>query len=165
MNKQANVHETHEVVTAEGSAAASDAPEKNGKPVKVQMDVHSYVYDFFGRGMIDQAETLFRFLCIYDFHNPDYLMGLAAVFQLKKQYVKAHEIYMIAFSLDESDFRPLFHAGHCYLALQEISLAHQCFERVRENSPDSALRALASATLQSMPLKPLSPPCAQVDAD
>ncbi len=30
-----------------------------------------------------KLETFFRFLCIYDFYNPDYTMGLAAVCQLK----------------------------------------------------------------------------------
>lgn len=48
---------------------------------------------FITRGRLDEAETFFRFLCIYDFYNPDYTMGLAAVCQLKNNFRK-HVTFM-----------------------------------------------------------------------
>lgn len=47
-------------------------------------DVYKLAYDFYHHGKLNDAESLFRFLCIYDFYNPEYAMGLAAVYQLKK---------------------------------------------------------------------------------
>lgn len=116
----------------------------------IRADIHSYVYDLFRRGRIDQAENLFRYLCIYDFYNMEYLMGLAAVFQLKAQYAQACELYAIAATLSDTDYRPVFHAGHCHLAMHESARARQCFIRVLENSRDESLCALSRASLEAM---------------
>lgn len=123
----------------------------SNEPKRIPADIHTYVYDFHRRGELEQAERLFRFLCIYDFYNPDYLMGMAAVFQLKAQYAQASEIYAIAHTLAKDDYRALFHAGHCHLALRETVKARQCFEKVLACSQDDSLCALARATLDSMP--------------
>lgn len=53
-------------------------------PNDTMQDVYKLAYDFYYHGKLDDAESLFRFLCIYDFYNPEYAMGLAAVYQLKK---------------------------------------------------------------------------------
>ncbi|CAK8743609.1 hypothetical protein SODG_006745 [Sodalis praecaptivus] len=62
---------------------------------------------------LENAAVFFRFLCIYDCHNPDYYIGLGAVYQLQKQYQKAVDIYAVAFSMAKQDYRPVFYSGQC----------------------------------------------------
>ncbi len=56
----------------------------HGVSSDTMQDVYKLAYDFYHQGKLNDAESLFRFLCIYDFYNPEYAMGLAAVYQLKK---------------------------------------------------------------------------------
>ena len=56
-------------------------------PNDLMEGVYAYAYDFYNKGRLDEAEKFFKFLCVYDFYNADYIMGLAAVNQLKKQYL------------------------------------------------------------------------------
>lgn len=108
-------------------------------PNGTMQDVYKLAYDFYRHGKLDDAESLFRFLCIYDFYNPEYAMGLAAVNQLKKNYSKAIEFYALAYSLSNDDFRPMFYAGQCNLMLRQGSLARKCFDIVISRCNDTLL--------------------------
>ena len=119
-------------------------------PNDTMQDLYKLAYDFYHHGKLDDAESLFRFLCIYDFYNPDYYMGLAAVYQLQKQYQKAANIYAVAFSLAEHDYRPAFFTGQCQLLMQKANKAKQCFELVLEHSADEALKIRARAYLDTL---------------
>ena len=112
--------------------------------------IYSYAYEFYQQGKLTEAETFFRFLSIYDFYNTDYVMGLAAVYQLTKRYEKASELYALAFVLAKDDYRPLFHAGQCNLMLRKSSAALHCFESVCNSSTDSELKAKSQAYLNAL---------------
>lgn len=113
-----------------------------------QMDgLYSLAYDFYQQGRLDEAEKFFRFLCIYDFYCVDFLMGLAAVYQLKELHQKAADIYAVAFAQGDADYRPMLYAGQCQLAMGKSGKARQCFKAVLEQSGDASLRASAQAYL------------------
>lgn len=114
-----------------------------------QMDgLYSVAYDFYNQGRLDEAEKLFRFLCIYDFYCVDFLMGLAAVYQLKRMFQKAADIYAVAFAQSDFDCRPMFYAGQCQLAMGKAGKAGQCFQVVVEHAEDGSLKVAASAYLK-----------------
>jgi type III secretion system low calcium response chaperone LcrH/SycD len=116
-----------------------------------QMDgLYSLAYDFYNQGRLDEAEKLFRFLCIYDFYCVDFLMGLAAVYQLKKMYQKAADLYAVAFSQSDSDYRPMLYSGQCQLALGKSGKAGQCFRVVVQCAKDEVLQATAQAYLVAL---------------
>ncbi|MGN7915555.1 type III secretion system translocator chaperone SicA [Enterobacter sp. 22466] len=119
-------------------------------PESVMQDVYLYAYDFYQQGRLKDAESLFRFLCVYDFYNPEYMLGLAAVHQLKKSYEKAIEFYALAYSLSDNDYRPMFYAGECNLMLRRGVLARRCFEIVCEKANDTQLAEKAEAYLLAM---------------
>ncbi|KFF67194.1 chaperone protein SicA [Pectobacterium brasiliense] len=102
-------------------------------------DIYKLAYDFYLQGKLNDAESLFRFLCIYDFYNPEYAMGLAAVYQLKKNYPKAIDFYALSYSLSENDYRPMFYAGQCNLMLRHVVQAKKCFEIVIDRCSDPML--------------------------
>jgi len=119
-------------------------------PPDLMEGVYAHAYNFYNKGQLDEAATFFRFLCIYDFYNPDYYLGLGAVYQLKKEYQKAADIYAVAFSLAKNDYRPIFFNGQCQLLLKKINKARQCFELVVEQSGDENLNSRAEAYLATL---------------
>lgn len=125
----------------------------HGIPDEMMASLYAYAYDFYDKGQLEQAETFFRFLCLYDFYNTDYIMGLAAVYQLKKRYDKAIGLYAVAFGLDGKDYRPMFYTGQCHLFERKAAKARQCFEIVAKDSKDAALIAKSQAYLQALAKK------------
>lgn len=62
----------------------------------------------------------FKFLCIYDFQNYNYLKGYAAVCQLKKDYQKAFDMYHICLMLSpDNDFSLVYYMGQCQMGLKK----------------------------------------------
>ena len=112
--------------------------------------VYAYAHRFYVNGQLDEAETFFRFLCLYDFYNGEYALGLAAVHQLKGQYEKAIDLYAIAFTLLDADYRPMLHVGQCQLALGKPQVAQECFRIVVDSARDPALVTRAKAYLQAI---------------
>ncbi|WP_425594624.1 type III secretion system translocator chaperone SicA [Providencia rettgeri] len=122
----------------------------HGIPQSTMDGIYSYAYEFYQQGKLKEAETFFRFLSIYDFYNTDYVMGLAAVYQLTKRYEKATELYALAFVLAKNDYRPLFHAGQCNLMMKKMSAAIHCFESVVKSSVDIDLQNKSQAYLKTL---------------
>ncbi|TKI05076.1 type III secretion system translocator chaperone SicA [Martelella alba] len=119
-------------------------------PDEMMEGIYAHAYDFYHKGQLDEAATFFRFLCIYDFYNPDYYLGLGAVYQLKKQFQKAADIYAVAFSLAKEDYRPVFFSGQCQLLMQKANKAKQCFEQVVAHCQEESLRVKAKAYLDTL---------------
>jgi type III secretion system low calcium response chaperone LcrH/SycD len=109
--------------------------------------LYAFAYEFYEQGRLDDAEKFFHFLCIYDFSNAQYWMGLAAVQQLKQNYQKAVDLYAVAFAQGRNDCRPMLYAGQCQLALGKAGKAKLCFEYVLEHVQELAMREQAQAYL------------------
>lgn len=134
----------------EAVSAGATLKDIHGIPQDMMEGLYAHAYDFYHKGRLDEAEAFFRFLSIYDFYNPDYIMGLAAVCQLKKQFQKAIDLYAVSFALSKSDYRPVFFTGQCQLLMRKAGKARQCFELVCENSSDESLLAKSQAYLDSL---------------
>lgn len=113
-------------------------------------DLYAFAYEFYEQGRLNDAEKFFHFLCIYDFHNAQYWMGLAAVHQLKQNYQKAVDLYAVAFAQGKNDYRPMLYAGQCQLALGKAGKAKLCFEYVIERVEDRGMREQAQAYLDAL---------------
>jgi type III secretion system low calcium response chaperone LcrH/SycD len=124
--------------------------EVHGIPSEMMDGLYAYAYAFYQKGQLEEAEKFFRFLCIYDFYNADYIMGLAAVCQLKKQFQKAADLYAVAFAQSKNDYRPVFFSGQCQLFMRKAAQARQCFELVCQQSDDEALQAKAQIYLETL---------------
>lgn len=119
-------------------------------PDRVMNGIHAIAYDFYQQGRLDEAEAFFRFLCLYDFYNPDYAIGLAAVFQLQGRHRQAIDLYGVAMRLGFDDPAPVFHAGQCLLKLGEVEDARERFAHVKNVSSDDSIRGRAAAYLESI---------------
>ncbi|MFY3138380.1 SycD/LcrH family type III secretion system chaperone [Achromobacter xylosoxidans] len=112
--------------------------------------IYAQAYDFYQQGRLDEAEALFRLLCIYDFYNVDYAIGFGAVFQLKKQYDKALDVYAMAYTISGGDQRAMLYAGECNLLLRRMGKARRCFQLVVDEATDERIKGKASMYLQAM---------------
>jgi type III secretion system low calcium response chaperone LcrH/SycD len=121
-----------------------------GVPQDLMDDIYAFAYRFYQQGRLDHAEVFFRFLCIYDFYNAEYVMGLAAVRQLRKDYAKAIDLYALAYALSKDDCRPMFHTGQCHLMMGKAALARRSFGVVAERSTDDHLRRRALSYLHGL---------------
>jgi type III secretion system low calcium response chaperone LcrH/SycD len=115
--------------------------------------VYAYAYKFYQEGKLDEAETFFRFLCLYDFYNAEYALGLGAVLQLRKRYQQAIDAYALSYALSRFDLRPLLQAGQCHLKLGTLDTARSCFQRVVDQSTDDLLIAKAQIYLEAIPVE------------
>ncbi|HDL6964069.1 TPA: tetratricopeptide repeat protein [Yersinia enterocolitica] len=142
-----NTNELTEQIQSALSAGASMA-EIQGISKYTLEGVYAYAYDFYEKGRLDDAELFFKFLCIYDFQNADYLKGYAAVCHLKKQYQRAYDLYGLSFTVNHKfDYSPIYLMGQCQLCLKNIEMAKSCFESVVLYSKDDDLISKASTYL------------------
>lgn len=79
-------------------------------------------------GRLDEVELLFRSLCVYDFKNIDFVLGLAAAYQVAGKYNKALDMCAMGYMLNGSDYRVLLYAGQCNLLLRRLTKAKRCFD-------------------------------------
>lgn len=140
------------VSIAQNGASLKD---ENAIPEGFMEGIYSFAYDFYQKGKLDEAEAIFKFLCLYDFYNVDYIMGLAAVKQLKKQYQAAIDLYALAYLNAKNDYRPVFYAGQCNLSLGEKEKAKYCFDQVSKNISDLSIKERADVYLGSLKDVPL----------
>ncbi|WP_260863166.1 SycD/LcrH family type III secretion system chaperone [Citrobacter sp. Marseille-Q6884] len=119
-------------------------------PENLMEGFYTCAYDYYTQGKLDLAEQFFKFLFMYDLYNADYAFGLASVYQLKKQYQRALDIYSVAFALSKDDYRAMFEAGQCNMQLRYIGRAKKCFELVIEHEQDTQLIEKAKLYLESI---------------
>jgi len=110
--------------------------------------VYAIAHRYYENGQLDEAEAFFRFLCLYDFYNADYALGMGAVLHLKREYDKAIGMYAVAQTLDLTDDRPMFHVGQCHLALGRLRNARECFEAVAARAAGHDLGKRSEAYLK-----------------
>ena len=133
-----------------GIQAGATIKELRGVTDEVLEGVYAYAHRFYVNGQLDEAETFFRFLYLYDVYNGEYALGLGAVHHMKREYQKAIDMYALAFALTSNDFRPMFHVGQCQLALQKLNIARTCFETVAAKATDEKLVARAGVYLEAI---------------
>ena len=95
-------------------------------------------YGCYNQGKIDDATGYFRLLTQADTRTKKHWMGLAACFQLKKEYKQAIEAYEIAVALEPTDPYVHFHAANCYYSLGNIEdalFALECAKRAIKSQP------------------------------
>lgn len=157
MNSKINASQQNTVDSI--SSSMPEAPVTNHEiPADLMEGLYAHAYDFYNKGKLDEAEKFFRFLSVYNFTNPDYIIGLAAVYQLKKEYQKACDLYAIAFALEKSDHRPVFFSGQCELSLGHMEKAKECFELVKEQSNNANLQIKAQIYLDILSKSAVKPP-------
>ncbi|QGY32188.1 tetratricopeptide repeat protein [Pantoea cypripedii] len=112
--------------------------------------LYTCAWNLYQQSKLDESLSLFNYLCMLRPLNKDYLIGVAAIYQLKKKYRRAIEFYMAASVLVENDSRPILQAGYCYLMIKKKSRARECFDIVCNAHGDPQLKLIAQGYLNAM---------------
>lgn len=85
--------------------------------------VYSVGYTYYRTGRFEDAEKLFRFVCLFDHVTSKYWLALGAVLQAQRKFRDAIKPYGCAMLFDIKDPRPYFHLAECQLALGDFGEA------------------------------------------
>jgi len=90
---------------------------------------YALAYNHYKAGNYQDAETVFRGLCLYDGNDARFWMGLAACLQARGDYTHAIDTYGMAGAMSGlQDPDPLFYGGVCYLKLGDTENALVSFQ-------------------------------------
>lgn len=93
--------------------------------------VYALAHDYYQTGRYEDAETLFRFLTMFDHLNEKFWMAYAAVEQVLKNYDKAIAAYAyVCVTLDVHNVKAAYYAAECYLAKGDRENAQSSIEFV-----------------------------------
>ena len=100
-------------------------------------------------GEFKDAETTFKSLCLYDYRDPRFWMGLGATLQAQERFAMAAEVYGLAgLASNLGDPSPFYYAALCHLKLGDLEAAEEILGSVQamgKGAPkDEALMAKAA---------------------
>ena len=134
----------------EGATLAS----LRGIPDKNLEALYALAYNDYNAGQYQQAEKLFRFLCLYNHMEKRYWKGLAATLQNQEKYAQAVAVYAHQAILDIDDPEPPFQASFCYLAEKNYIEAKKALDAViaigKENPKHASYVKKAKQLLSSI---------------
>ena len=94
--------------------------------------VYTVAHNFYVTGRYADAETIFRFLVMFDHLNVKYWMGLGAVHQAQKHFKDALAAYAnVVGNLDIENYKAAFYAAECFLALGDKTNAQNAIAQVK----------------------------------
>ena len=115
--------------------------------------LYSLGYNLYTSGNYKDAETVFSGLCLYDYNDPRFWMGLAGSRQANGKYQEAVDAYGLCSAMGAlSSPVPVLQAGMCYLKMGDREKAKGSFvvalSMGEEGNPEhDAARGKASAML------------------
>jgi len=95
--------------------------------------VYAVGFNYYRTGRIEDAEKIFKFLCMFDHLNQKYWTGLGAVMQVERRLDRAIPCYGYASMLDLDNPKPQYHLAECYLAIGDKEAAIATIELLMKN--------------------------------
>lgn len=92
--------------------------------------VYHLAYNAYRQGKHPDARKLFQFLALNDHLESRFWMGLAATCQASGDYRQAVAAYEMAAVLEATNPWPPFHAGECYMAMNEWEKSAKALQAV-----------------------------------
>ena len=102
--------------------------------------IYNVGYTYYNSGRFDEAETVFKFLCMIEHTGHKYWTALGAVRQAKKNYKEAIQAYASAALFDMRDPKPHYYSAECAFLLGDFGLAENGILSLLELCPAGAGR-------------------------
>ncbi len=112
--------------------------------------IYALAYSAFSAGRIDDARTLFQFLCANDYLSGRYWLGLGACEYAEEDYASAVQAYAMACLTSPGDPRPRLRSADCLLALGQPSSAITALREAVELCGDAAEHASRRARAEKL---------------
>lgn len=98
-------------------------------------------FELYRNGKHEDAKDVFRFLTLANSFERKHWLGLAACYQLRKEYLEAIECYSIAAVQDPSDPYAHLHAAECFFHLADYIKAKEALESAILTAKDNKTHA------------------------
>lgn len=111
---------------------------------------HALANYFYEHDQYDNAAQLYSWLLAMAPHDRAYMLGIAAVRQVQRQFVEAADFYIAAIALDAEDPIAAYHLAECLLQMGLRDQARDMIELAIHNSAaaeHATLRGKANAIL------------------
>ena len=110
--------------------------------------VYHLAYNAYRQGKYSDARKLFQCLAVNDHRESRFWMGLAATCQMSGDFQEAVAAYEMAAVLEATNPWPPFHAGECYMAMNDWEKSDQALQAVKILC-DAAAREMDHAELRA----------------
>ena len=160
---QTNAASAEKEIKAEDIEAIVNAMAKGATPSDVAgvsqeklEALYTLGHHLYSSGNFGDAETAFKALCLYDYHDPRFWLGLGAALQAQNKYELATEVYAMAgLNTGLADPTPFYYAGLCFLKqgkLEEAEGAWKSLNVMGEpgNPYHEAVKAKAAGMLAAL---------------
>ena len=120
------VEKLKKVIT--GFAAGRTVAEMRGMHPDEVEAIYSMGYTYYQVGKFDEAEKVFRFVCLLDHLDSKYWLALGAVLQAKRQLAEAVKVYANILLTNMHEVRAYYRIAECKLALGDRAEAREALE-------------------------------------
>ncbi|QLH36287.1 MAG: SycD/LcrH family type III secretion system chaperone [Parachlamydiaceae bacterium] len=116
--------------------------------------VYARAYNFYQVGRYSEAAQIFRVLMMLNGSETKYVLGLAACFQMLKEYKDAADIYTFCTLIDPQNPIPYYHMSDCFMNLKDIPSAKvalkMAIQKAGEKAEYQILKDRSILTLQHL---------------
>lgn len=116
--------------------------------------IYSQAYRLYNNGKYTDSAHLFRILIMMNAMETKYVLGLAACFQMLKDYGNAIHTYTMCSAIDIDNPLPHYHSSDCFIHLKDYLSAMVSLELTiarTENKPEySKIRERALLSLENL---------------
>ena len=99
--------------------------------------VYSLGYASYQAGKFDEAEKVFRFVCLFDHLEKKYFFALGGALQAQRKFAEAVQVYASVLLRDFDDMQAYLRLAECQLALGDRGEAVAAFECALERPEPS----------------------------
>jgi len=97
--------------------------------------IYSMGVTHYRAGNYDNAEKIFRFLCLFEHTSSRYWTAMGSVYQIKRNFAKAIQAYAFATFLDIRNPKPYYYLAQCHQALGNAEDALVALDGLDEYAP------------------------------
>ncbi|MBA3816248.1 MAG: SycD/LcrH family type III secretion system chaperone [Parachlamydiaceae bacterium] len=109
-------------------ATAADGPNFFGLSAEEGSLLYTLAYHLYESGKYEDSKQIFRFLTICEPFDRRFWLGLAASYQLLKDYAEAIECYSVAAVQEPNDPYVHLHAADCFFAQSQMKTGVRTLE-------------------------------------
>lgn len=125
-----------------------------GMNKEILESIYSQAYRLYNNGKYTDSAHLFRILIMMNAMEVKYVLGLAACFQMMKDYGNAIHTYTMCSAIDIDNPLPHYHSSDCFIHLKDYLSAMVSLELAiarTENKPEySKIRERSLLTLENL---------------
>ena len=115
-----------------GFAAGKTVAEMRGMSPDEVEAIYSMGYTYYQVGKLDEAEKIFRFVCLMDHLDSKYWLALGGVLQTKRQFAEAVKVYANIMIIDMHEVQAYYRLAECKLALGDRAEALEALDMLKK---------------------------------